>query len=94
MTTWLALLIALVAVVSVTAATPLVVRRRRVPRPMTRQQRLAAAAKATRELRRSAPRRRRGSGVGPSGVPDRHSAAIAENATYGDAAGFGGGGAS
>ena len=61
-------------------------------RPHTVEEKAAAAPSAMRAIRRDSPRPRRGV-VGPGGgVPDRHSAAIAENAVYGDAAHFGSGG--
>lgn len=49
-----------------------------------------------RSIRRSSPRRSRNILIQGQGVPDRHSAAVAENAVYGDAATFdsGGGGSS
>ena len=61
-------------------------------RPLTDAPTPAPARTPLRASRRDAPPPRRGV-VGPGGgVPDRHSAAIAENAVYGDAAHFGSGG--
>ncbi len=92
MTTGTVLLIALVVVVVATITALFVGRRRRSRRPLTREQRLAAAARAVRELRRSSlrPHHRDPSERG-CGLPDRYSGAAVENAAFGDAAGGGGG---
>ncbi|MFF5078176.1 hypothetical protein ACFY36_14080 [Actinoplanes sp. NPDC000266] len=52
----------------------------------------AAARAAMRSIRRSSPRYRDDIFTRGHGVPDRHSGAVAENATYGDAANFDSGG--
>ncbi|GHJ52861.1 hypothetical protein [Micromonospora chersina] len=65
------------------------VRTRREP---TRAEQLAAARKATRDLRRSGPRAHRDTFERGGDPVDRHSAAILENSVYGDAAGHGDGG--
>lgn len=66
--------------------------RGRVRREPTRADRLAAARKAARELRRSGPRAHRDTFERGGAPVDRHSAAILENSVYGDAAGHGGDG--
>jgi LPXTG-motif cell wall-anchored protein len=76
----------------------LILRRRR-RRPLTIEEKAAAARVAMQAIRRSAPRANRDIFHRGRGVPDRHSAAIAENTAYGDAANFdtggdGGGGGS
>lgn len=73
--------------------------RRRPRRPLSVEEKAAVARVAMRAIRRSAPRPDRDIFHRGRGVPDRHSAAIAENAAYGDAANFdtggdGGGGGS
>ncbi|MEU8820068.1 hypothetical protein [Actinoplanes sp. NPDC048796] len=86
------LLMAGVGLVAVTAA--LLLRRGR-RRPQTADEKAAAARNAIRSMRRSSPRSSNDVFTRGWGVPDRHSGAVAENATYGDAANFdsGGGGA-
>ncbi|WP_431883191.1 hypothetical protein [Micromonospora gifhornensis] len=71
--------------------TVLIYRRGR-SRPQTVEEKAAAARSAMRAIRRGSPRPGRGVVGRGRGVPDRHSAAIAENAAYGDAAHFGSGG--
>ncbi|MCN0177400.1 hypothetical protein [Salinispora arenicola] len=61
-------------------------------RPQSVEEKAAAARAAMRSIRRSSPRPGRDAFERGRGVPDRHSAAIAENAAYGDAATFGSGG--
>ncbi|MET7865246.1 hypothetical protein [Micromonospora taraxaci] len=76
-----------------TGITVLIVKRRR-RRPQSAEEKAAAARAAMRSIRRSSPRSGRDIFRRGRGVPDRHSAAIAENAALGDAANFdtGGGG--
>ncbi|MFR9780913.1 hypothetical protein ACL02O_33365 [Micromonospora sp. MS34] len=77
-----------------TGITVLIFKRRR-RRPQTVEEKAAAARAAMRSIRRSSPRPGRDIFDRGRGVPDRHSAAIVENAAYGDAANFdsdGGGG--
>ena len=64
----------------------LIIRRRR--RPRTRAEKLAAARKVTRSLRRSALRPDRDTFERGGDLPDRYSAGIVENAAYGDASHF------
>ncbi|QDY09465.1 hypothetical protein FJK98_21875 [Micromonospora sp. HM134] len=68
-------------------------RRRR--RPQSPAVKMAAARAAMRSIRHDSPRPDRDTFHRGRGVPDRHSAAIAENTAYGDAANLdtaGGGG--
>ncbi|SCE97753.1 hypothetical protein [Micromonospora mirobrigensis] len=65
-------------------------RRRR--RPQTVEEKAAAARAAMRAIRRSSPRPGRDVFERGWGVPDRHSAAVVDNAAYGDAATFDSGG--
>jgi hypothetical protein len=66
--------------------------RSRRGRPLTAEQKLRAARKAGRALRRSSPRASEEAFRQGQGVPDRHSHAVIENAAYGDAGAGGGGG--
>ncbi|MCI4061498.1 hypothetical protein MRQ36_02470 [Micromonospora sp. R77] len=92
MSTGIWLIVTLAALVLAAATTAgVVARSRRRRRPVTRAERLAAAAKAARQLRRSAPRPHRDTFERGADPTDRYSAAILENSTYGDAAGHGGG---
>ncbi|QDY07950.1 hypothetical protein FJK98_12925 [Micromonospora sp. HM134] len=63
-------------------------------RPRSAAEKAAAARAAMRAIRRDSPRPDRDIFHRGRGVPDRHSAAIVDNAGYGDAANFdtGGGG--
>ncbi|WP_230519579.1 hypothetical protein [Salinispora arenicola] len=61
-------------------------------RPQSVEEKAAAARAAMRSIRRSSPHPGRDAFERGRGVPDRHSAAIAENAAYGDAANFDSGG--
>ncbi|WCN83911.1 hypothetical protein [Micromonospora sp. LH3U1] len=75
-----------------TGVAVLILERRR--RPLSVEEKAAAARAAMRAIRRNSPRSGRDIFQRGRGVPDRHSAAIVENATLGDAATFdtGGGG--
>ncbi|MEV0941643.1 hypothetical protein AB0I90_14835 [Micromonospora wenchangensis] len=68
--------------------------KRRGRRPQSAAEKAAAARAAMRAIRRDSPRPDRNIFHRGRGVPDRHSAAIVDNAGYGDAANFdtGGGG--
>ncbi|OWV11587.1 hypothetical protein B5D80_04705 [Micromonospora wenchangensis] len=68
--------------------------KRRGRRPQSAAEKAAAARAAMRAIRRDSPRPDRDIFHRGRGVPDRHSAAVVENAGYGDAANFdtGGGG--
>lgn len=68
--------------------------KRRGRRPQSAAEKAAAARAAMRAIRRDSARPDRDTFHRGRGVPDRHSAAIVENAGYGDAANFdtGGGG--
>lgn len=68
----------------------LAARQRARRRPVAREQRLAAARRAARDLRRSGPRPHRDTFERGRPPGDRYSGAILENATYGDAAHLGG----
>ena len=81
---WIALSGTAAAVVA-TALTVAIRRRRR--RPLTAQEQLLAARKAMRGIRRETRRPDHDHFHKGEGVPDRHSAAIAENAVYGDLSG-------
>ncbi|RQX08478.1 hypothetical protein DLJ59_01635 [Micromonospora inaquosa] len=76
-----------------TGITVLISKRRR-RRPLSAGETVDIARAAMRSIRRNSPRSGRDTFQRGRGVPDRHSAAIAENAAYGDAANFdtGGGG--
>ncbi|MEH0930025.1 hypothetical protein [Micromonospora sp. CPCC 205558] len=76
-----------------TGVTVLMLKRRR-RRPLSAEETAALARAAMRAMRRNSPRSSHDTFHRGRGVPDRHSAAIIENATYGDAANFdtGGGG--
>lgn len=88
MTPYLGVLAVLVNA-AVAAAALLLWRRGRRAGPATAAQRLAAARRATRGLRRESSSRRPDRGHFQDGdrPGDRHSAAILENSAYGDAAG-------
>ncbi|WFE58619.1 hypothetical protein [Micromonospora sp. WMMD712] len=68
--------------------------KRKRRRPQSAAEKAAAAWAAMRSIRRNSPCPDRDIFQRGRGVPDRHSAAIAENTAYGDAATFdtGGGG--
>ncbi|MFI2713568.1 hypothetical protein ACH495_25935 [Micromonospora sp. NPDC018662] len=85
---WLLLL----GVLALVTGVCLLIRRRRRRRPPTVQEQAAAARQAMRALRRDSPRPGRDVFERGRGVPDRHSAAVVENAVYGDAASFDSGG--
>ncbi|WP_091065272.1 hypothetical protein [Micromonospora humi] len=87
---WILLVGAVTAALTVGITVRAVQRRRR--RPRTVEETASAARRAMRELRRSSPRPGRDIFERGPGVPDRHSAAILENVTYGDAASFDSGG--
>ncbi|WP_212817546.1 DUF4381 family protein [Polymorphospora rubra] len=83
----------LLAIVTVVVLVCLVwLRRSRRSQPRTREEHRRDAMRAARSIRRSSPRPNRDIFERGRGVPDRHSAAIAENSVLGDAASGGGGG--
>ncbi|MEV6350841.1 hypothetical protein [Actinoplanes sp. NPDC051851] len=77
-----------VAGIGIGIAVALVGARRRRRVPVTAEEKRVAARAAMQAIRKGDRRRRAGTRGGP-GVPDRHSAAIAENAYYGDGSSFG-----
>jgi len=85
-----AVVTALTGVLLATAGWRWQVRARRA-RSRTRAEHLAAARKATRQLRRSGPRPHRDTFERGAAPVDRYSGAVLENSAYGDAAGHGGG---
>ncbi|MGB2570966.1 hypothetical protein ACPFP2_21310 [Micromonospora citrea] len=83
----------LVTTAAVAASAVMVwLRRARRRRPRTKEELRREAMRAARSIRSSSPRPNRDIFEKGHGVPDRHSAAIAENSILGDAAGGGGGG--
>ena len=79
------------AAVVIVAAAVMITGWRRRRRPLTAQEQLLAARKAMRGIRRETRRPDYDHFHKGGGVPDRHSAAIAENAVYGDLSGGSGG---
>jgi Flp pilus assembly protein TadB len=87
MTTALLVIAAVAALAIVVAVATWGVRRVRSRRPQTTAQRLAAARKASKGIRRSGVwPHRRDVFEGADAGGDRHSAALLENSTYGDGA--------
>ncbi|MBQ1041157.1 hypothetical protein KBX03_01425 [Micromonospora sp. C72] len=82
----------LLAGIGLTTGLTVLIRLRVRRRPETAADKAAAARAAMRSIRRSSPRPGRDIFERGRGVPDGHSAAIAENAVYGDAATFDSGG--
>ncbi|KWV33483.1 hypothetical protein [Micromonospora rifamycinica] len=84
----------LLAGIGLVAGVMVLIFKRRGRRPQSAAEKAAAARAAMRAIRRNSPRPDRDIFHRGRGVPDRHSAAIVENAGYGDAANFdtGGGG--
>ncbi|MEV4844526.1 hypothetical protein AB0K20_15085 [Micromonospora matsumotoense] len=80
--------------IGISAGIAVLIFKRRRRRPQSAAEKAAAARAAMRSIRRDSPRPDRDTFHRGRGVPDRHSAAIAENTAYGDAANFdtGGGG--
>lgn len=81
-----------VAIAGLGVVTAWLVFKHRQRRPLTRDEKLAAARAAARAIRRTSRRSRKGVVERGDGIPDRYSGAIVENATYGDAANFDSGG--